>query len=322
MRSTRRRPWSAAAPDSPVFDAPQAALTFEGTPRVPTPPRQPRKRGRVKAEAQPSLPQAGRLDAPERGGTILLMGRRLMPMQALWNSQEQLSLAFRVLTLGSILSTAVFGFLLYRINDRISQLQQDESSRQSGLIGKQQKLIDRQESRLTDQHMRLGEVNEQLAASITKSDALVRTSIEVQDRLENVSNANASLVRRSDELSQKAIAAERGVATTYDFNGALRNRTAGRESVVVEGETSAAFEKLITLQTQNAWKELASEAAQVAGKYPTWLTPRLFAGIADANLGRFAAAKANLEFVSRQSGSDPQYADASRILAQIKAAGH
>jgi hypothetical protein len=45
------------------------------------------------------------------------------------------------------------------------------------------------------------------------------------------------------------------------------------------------FQHLLDLQNQQRWKELAEASEDQIKKTPDWLTPYLFSGIANLNLG-------------------------------------
>jgi hypothetical protein len=126
------------------------------------------------------------------------------------------------------------------------------------------------------------------------------------------------LKRQAEDLALKATNAERGVTDIYDYNGARRQTTAGRTSVIVGDETGT-FQKIIELQKAGDWHALHDVAEAQIGKTPRWLTPYLFSGVAYANLGDLAKAEERLSFVVANAGSDPNYAEAANLLARIRA---
>jgi hypothetical protein len=72
------------------------------------------------------------------------------------------------------------------------------------------------------------------------------------------------------------------------------------------------------LESEKNWKELRTLAEQQIKKTPDWLTPYLFSGVAEANLGNKAAAIARLKYVRDQAAGNPDYADAERLLKMLE----
>jgi hypothetical protein len=237
-------------------------------------------------------------------------------LSTFWNSKDQLSSAFRILTFASLTVTAGLGFALYKLNDRIGELQQRTIDAQGHQLGEQGQLLDRQNGLLEEQSKRLNAVNTGLSEAVHRSETLLQQNARLQASVGRIADANAALQQRADDLTTKATAAERGVGDTYDFNGGHRLRTAGRVTLIV-GEETQVFQHLVQMQAAHQWSELLSTSEAQIAKTPTWLTPYLFAGIADANLGRLSDAKSRLSYVVSHSGGDPEYADAQRILSQL-----
>jgi hypothetical protein len=151
------------------------------------------------------------------------------------------------------------------------------------------------------------------------ADGQSQTIAQQKDQISHLTDELQSMTKRAAELEVKAQDAERGVADTYDFNGVRRLRTAGRMGSI-GGEETVVFQKIQKLLQDGAWSALKDACEAQIVKTPTWLTPYLFGGIADANLGDFAKAIDRLHFVVTKAGNDPAYAEASNVLAQVKAA--
>ena len=233
-----------------------------------------------------------------------------------WNSKDQLSAVFRLFTLVSLCLTAVLGFMLYKLNDRIGEIQQRTIDAQGNQIGRQDQLLDRQNSMLEEQKNRLVAVNNGLSEAIKRSQDLILQNNDLKKSLEQVYESNGILQKKADDLSVKATAAARGVGDTYDFNGARRLRTAGQMTVIA-GEELQVFKLLVEMHQLHRWGELLSASEVQITKTPTWLTPYLFAGVANANLGNVIAAKIRLQYVVDHAGGDPAYSDAQQILGQL-----
>jgi hypothetical protein len=200
-------------------------------------------------------------------------------LQNLWNSAEQLSNAFRVITVISILATASFGGLLLIIKERIGVLQAEKSAEKERL----------QQEKITSQ----------------------------EDDVKRLKDELSAVNEKAAQLEAKAIDAARNVTDSYDFNGVHRQTSGGRTSATVGNEV-AIFQQLIELQEKQDWNALlVLSESQIEGT-PNWLTPYLMAGVALANLSRFEEAKKRLESVVTRAGNDPQYSEARTILEQIQ----
>jgi len=124
--------------------------------------------------------------------------------------------------------------------------------------------------------------------------------------------------REIEELKKSAAKAKRGVISQWDFNGARREGSAGRMTVSVGPEIHV-YQQLVQLEQANLFLELLSLADSQLVETPDWLTPRLFKGVALANLGRLDDAKIELQIVVEAAAGDPDYAPAIEILAKINA---
>lgn len=122
---------------------------------------------------------------------------------------------------------------------------------------------------------------------------------------------------RIKDLEAKAKKLGRGITSTYDFNGAKRDTSAGYVGVVV-GEESSIFQRMVQLEKDKAYPELRALCENQIKKTPTWLTPYLFIGVAYANLGNKDKAITNLEHVVNEAAGDPAYSKAATILEQVK----
>jgi hypothetical protein len=208
-----------------------------------------------------------------------------------WNSPEQLSSALRWITIVGIIVTAAFAAAAYFVNDRIVTLQANQIADQGLAIEDQKHTATGQSQTITQQKDQIGHLTAELQ----------------------------SVTERAAELTVKAEDAERGISDIYEFNGARRQRNGGRMGLIL-GEELAVFQTIQKLNNEHAWRELRDVCEAQIKKTPNWLTPHLYSGVANANLGDLAQAEERLQFVVGNAGSDPSYADASRLLAQIKAA--
>ena len=124
--------------------------------------------------------------------------------------------------------------------------------------------------------------------------------------------------REIEALKKDTARAKRGVISQWDFNGARREGSAGRTSVSV-GEENMVFQQFLELQRLHRFPELLQLTESQLNKTPDWLTPRLYRGVALANLGRLQDAKHDVEAVLEAAAGDAAYSSAAEILRQIEA---
>jgi len=106
-------------------------------------------------------------------------------------------------------------------------------------------------------------------------------------------------------------------SVTYDFNG-VRHVQQGHRFRVITGEEFEVFQQLQRLEMEQDWPAVVEICEAEIEKTPEWLTPYLCCGVAHANLGHTEAAIHRLELVERESGGNPLYSAASRILMQLR----
>jgi hypothetical protein len=158
--------------------------------------------------------------------------------------------------------------------------------------------------------------NNQVYTCKGMDDKVAHQILQILNRIAK-NQLNPELVMaKLDEIGRDVKNIRRGVYAGYDFNGARREQRPGSNRVIA-GEEFGRFQQMISLQKETRWAELLAVAEEQITKTPDWLTPYLFSGIANANLGRKAAAIDRLTFVQQQAADDPAYADAARILTQL-----
>jgi len=90
-------------------------------------------------------------------------------------------------------------------------------------------------------------------------------------------------------------------------------------SALAIGPEYLVFQHLLDLDKRKLWKDLVEASEDPISKTPDWLTPYLFSGVGNANLGNRDEAIRRLKHVKDEALGDPQYADAARILDQLGA---
>jgi hypothetical protein len=123
--------------------------------------------------------------------------------------------------------------------------------------------------------------------------------------------------REIEELKKSAAKAKRGLISQWDFNGARREGSAGKTSLII-GPEFEVFNQIIQLEKAKRYPELLALVDSQLAKTPDWLTPRLFKGIALANLGHLVDAKNEVQAVVEASAGDPAYSQAIQMLEQLE----
>ncbi len=126
-----------------------------------------------------------------------------------------------------------------------------------------------------------------------------------------------AVITKLDDISKDVKRLRRGVSSRYDFNGVLHEQRPGITNTTI-GDDYSAFQKMVDLHQKHDWTQLLQIAEERIKKTPDWLTPYLFSGIANANLGNKQAAIDRLKFVEEESAGDSAYADAGRILRELQ----
>jgi hypothetical protein len=121
-----------------------------------------------------------------------------------------------------------------------------------------------------------------------------------------VMNKLDEIAKGVGDLKQKTFDAERGILTTYDFDGSKREQTPGGINLTVGGEQSAAYQKMRDLTTAGHWEQLATLCEQQIDSSPKWLAPYYYAGVAYSMLGNKTKALIRLEHVAEYARGDPR----------------
>jgi hypothetical protein len=99
----------------------------------------------------------------------------------------------------------------------------------------------------------------------------------------------------------------------YDFNGGKHVQQGNKFNATAGDETSA-FQKIVELHDAKDWQTLNAFCEEQISKYPQWLTPYLYSGVALANTGQRDKAIERLKYVREKSAGREDYKDASRLL--------
>jgi hypothetical protein len=85
------------------------------------------------------------------------------------------------------------------------------------------------------------------------------------------------------------------------------------------GTKSRAFRRIVELRDSGEWSALLELCQTEMKSTPEWLTPFMFAGIANANLGHHERAVELLRHVQENAAGDPEYAEVDSLLQRLGA---
>jgi hypothetical protein len=148
-------------------------------------------------------------------------------------------------------------------------------------------------------------------------DTLVKGNAELLKRIDVYQTDLLKKQATIEELQIAAKKAERGISSTWDFRGVKRDIRPGVIKAGA-GDELAVFKKMQEYQVGRQWEALIKLCTEQIQKTPEWYTPYLFRGIGYANIGQTEKAIQDVELVTSSTPGDPEYAQATDILRQIK----
>ncbi|WDG77317.1 hypothetical protein PUP68_21660 [Pseudomonas chlororaphis] len=165
----------------------------------------------------------------------------------------------------------------------------------------------------------LGVVNDQLdKIKDGKIDELVIGKNALLKSVDDYKHQVEEKQKQIDDLKAKAANASRGVSKFRDFDGALRETSAGRVTLVVGGSfEESVFTDLQRLSKASKWEDLERLCTDAISKSPDWMTLYYFRGLARINQSNFDLAKSDLVTVFDNVGDSPDYAQAKDWLVKI-----
>lgn len=157
--------------------------------------------------------------------------------------------------------------------------------------------------------------------SLDRKAAVAALSGEVDDLRGRVTSLQTDLGVARDsvrELEAKADASARGITSAYDFNGDIRQTSPGKVTLHSGGK-SAQFAMIVDLHNKHRWHDLLAACETEMSATPDWLTPYMFAGVANANLGDVDEAQRLWSHVQQKAAGDPAYAAVDELLSKLGA---
>jgi tetratricopeptide (TPR) repeat protein len=152
---------------------------------------------------------------------------------------------------------------------------------------------------------------------ISQNQELITQNLNLQTSITSYQNDLTKKEVRIKELELQAKMISRGVASTYDFNGAKRETAGGRIKFTVGPEVEI-FNQMQILEQSGGYGALIDLCKQQIEKTPGWLTPYLFAGVAYLKIGEKDKAATYLRQVAENAPRDPNYAEAEKLLQQLR----
>jgi tetratricopeptide (TPR) repeat protein len=149
-------------------------------------------------------------------------------------------------------------------------------------------------------------------------DELVEGKNQLIEKLDKYQKDLTEKEKTIQELEKKAKKAERGISSTFDFNGARRATSRPGHISVSIGPEVKIFKRIQVLEQQKNYPELITICEQQIKKTPEWLTPYLYLGVAYANIGNKEKAIELFEYVVQNAPDDPAYSQAKDFLKKFK----
>jgi tetratricopeptide (TPR) repeat protein len=186
-----------------------------------------------------------------------------------------------------------------------------------GTIGSQyySKKVDQYKEQKTS--ATINTLNEQNKELIDGKNELIKQNKDLSEKIGRYQQDLQEKEEKIKELDKKAKMAARGVTSIYIFNGA-KKETFGGNINTVAGEEFGVFQEMVALEQSKEYPALVKLCEQQITKTPSWLTPYLYLGIAQANTGLKDEAIKNIRYVVNNAPGDPEYAEAGKILKQLE----
>ena len=143
------------------------------------------------------------------------------------------------------------------------------------------------------------------------------SSIHITRDLTHVRKELSASNKRIKQLKQENKQLGHGVTLMYEFDGCKRSSDKPGQYVLNTNGQSI-FRDIQKLRNQGKWVELLYLCEEQMRERPQWLTPYLFAGVAQINLGNTSRALDLLEFVNKESAGKSDYSEAGSLLAELR----
>ena len=173
------------------------------------------------------------------------------------------------------------------------------------------------DAKIANSKVELEKANKSIAELSLRLEETKISILKMEKEVAEAKRKQAEAEKSLEELRIEAKKAARGVTSIYGFGGEKRETVGGNISVTV-GEENSVFQQMTKLQKEGKWHELMSLCNSQITKTPEWLTPYLYLGVAEANLGMKNEAISNFEYVIKNAPGDPNYQEANELIRKLK----
>lgn len=119
-------------------------------------------------------------------------------------------------------------------------------------------------------------------------------------------------------LEEKVKKTERGIISSYKFNGTKNEMLGPGNFVATLGRETEVFKKMDELIKQKNYPELIKICKEQITETPEWLTPYLYLGAAYAETGNKNKAIEMFEYVQKNAYGNPKYSIVNEFLKELK----
>ena len=158
----------------------------------------------------------------------------------------------------------------------------------------------------------------QIKELVDGKNTLIQQNKDLNKKIEGYQKNLTEKDKKILELEEKAKKAEKGITSTYDFNGAKRVTTRPGHISLSGGPEVEVFKEMQRLETQRNFSQLVTICEKQIKKTPEWLTPYMYLGVAHANLGNRNRAIKLFEFVQENSFGDKAYSQVDDFLKKLR----
>ena len=158
----------------------------------------------------------------------------------------------------------------------------------------------------------------QIKELLDGKNTLIQQNKDLNKKIEGYQNNLKEKGKKILELEEKAKKAEKGITSTYDFNGAKRVTTRPGHVSLSLGPEVEVFKEMQRLETQRNFSQLVIICEKQINETPEWLTPYMYLGVAHANLENRNKAKKLFEFVQENSFGDKAYSPVDDFLEKLR----
>ena len=158
----------------------------------------------------------------------------------------------------------------------------------------------------------------QIKELLDGKNTLIQLNTNLNKKIEGYQRNLEKKNKQIFELEEKAKKAEKGITSTYDYNGAKRTTTRPGHISLSNGPEVEVFKEMQRLEKQNNYAQIIIICKKQIDETPEWLTPYMYLGIAHANLGDRDRAIKLFEFVKENSFGDKAYSQVDDFLNKLR----